>query len=41
LKVDVDTTGTSPTFRAEWVQMDGKPMWTLELTEADLKRSRL
>ncbi len=41
LKVDVDTTGSSPTFRAEWVQMDGKPMWTLELTEADLKRSRL
>jgi hypothetical protein len=36
LKLDVDSTRKPATLRAEWVQMDGIEMWSLEVDESDL-----
>ena len=36
LKLDVDTTQSPATLRAEWVQLQGEKMWTLEVNENDL-----
>lgn len=38
LKLDVDSTATDATLRAEWVQMQGQKMWNLELKASDLNR---
>lgn len=37
LKVDVDATGETPTLRAEWRQMNGREMWSVERTASDLR----
>jgi len=36
LRVEVDNTKSPATFQADWVQMDGKKMWSLNLTETEL-----
>lgn len=38
LKLDIDATQSPATLNAEWVQMDGQEMWTLNVTEADLRK---
>lgn len=38
LRLQVDTTQQPATLHAEWVQMDGRQMWDLKLTEEDLRR---
>lgn len=38
MRVEADTTKTPATLEAKWVQMDGQEMWTLSLTEDDLKK---
>lgn len=38
LRVEVDTTVSPATFEAEWVQMDGQKMWTLNLDENDVQK---
>ncbi|MFP6582172.1 MAG: alkaline phosphatase D family protein [Candidatus Hydrogenedentota bacterium] len=38
LRVEVDTTASPATFKADWVQKDGQEMWALELDENDLTR---
>ncbi|MEZ6091144.1 MAG: alkaline phosphatase D family protein [Pirellulaceae bacterium] len=40
LKLDVDSTRSPATLRAEWVQMDGREMWTLDVNADDLNPSR-
>ena len=37
LRVKADTTVSPATFTAEWVQMNGEKMWTLNLDENDLQ----
>lgn len=36
LKLDVDSTRTPASLRAEWVQMNGMEMWSLEVDESEL-----
>ncbi len=36
LQLDIDATQTPATLRAEWVQMDGAKMWTLNVTATEL-----
>jgi len=36
LKLDVDSTHTPATLRAEWVQMNGMEMWSLEVDASEL-----
>lgn len=37
LRLDVDTSQKAPQLHAQWIQMEGRPMWDITLTEADLK----
>jgi len=36
LRVEVDRTGEVPRLTAEWIQMEGRPMWSLSVTVTDL-----
>lgn len=36
LRLDVDPSKKSPQLHAQWIQMEGRPMWEITLTEADL-----
>ena len=39
LRVEVDSTQKPATLHAEWVQMDGREMWEVSLTEEDLRKA--
>ncbi|PHS03047.1 MAG: hypothetical protein COA78_19160 [Blastopirellula sp.] len=39
LRLEVDSTKQPATLHAEWVQMDGRKMWDLTLTEDDLRKT--
>ena len=36
LRLDVDTSGSEPSLHAHWIQMKGRQMWDVKLTESDL-----
>lgn len=38
LRVEADTTKSPATLEAKWLQMDGQKMWTLSLTEDELRK---
>ena len=38
LRLEVDSSKTPPTLHAEWVQMNGRKMWDLELTQQQLTK---
>ena len=38
LRVEVDSTQSPPSFKADWLQKDGQEMWSLELTETDVAK---
>ncbi|MEL0097042.1 MAG: alkaline phosphatase D family protein [Planctomycetaceae bacterium] len=38
LRLDVDTTAEDPTLHAHWIQMDGRQMWDVKLTESELTK---
>lgn len=40
LRVEIDSTHTPATFRAEWRQMDGQEMWDLSLDVSDLRKNK-
>jgi alkaline phosphatase D len=39
LRLEADTTKRPATLHAEWVQMDGRKMWDLKLSEDDLRKT--
>ena len=39
LRVDVDTSGSEPTLHAHWLQMAGRQMWDVKLTEKELTKT--
>ena len=39
LRLEVDSCVTPPTLHAEWVQMNGRKMWDLKLTQEELTRT--
>ena len=38
LRLDVDTSGSEPSLHAHWIQMKGRQMWDVKLTEAELTK---
>ena len=38
LRLDVDTTAEDPTLHAHWIQMNGRQMWDVKLTESELTK---